>query len=618
MPSSSKKCEFRNAAASAFGVSGIFPSSSQRRSVGGNLPYRECSAMMRFASATVVGSGSVGPDASADSIPAGTSLTASVTFVALCAATASRPPFPAEMCFRTVLIASIEAPQLTSARCIFCTSSSVCAGSSGSSTSADPPPESKKNTSVFSSHFFSSASIASAAFQLSAFGTGCPATKYFIPARGFRAAVGADTTPSSRTKGASTCASPSTIPCAAFPIATTRSFSKSRRSILASPHISSVPLRRSFRCIVAGISIAASVSWKICRGSCFKCGMKGLPGNSLRCLQNFWIQNVRRPFSREQRNDIFRRDACHFRPRFQRSRRNVRREHHIRAFQPRMNQRLVLVNIQSRASNYPALQRRHQRRLIHDRSTRCVDQERRRLHPAEFRRVEQSPRLRQQRHVHADKIGLTKKRVHFPKLRLQFFLHVFRRAHRVGINHLHLKTARAPRHRSPDPPESHKPQRLPPHVRTHELIQVPVFPISRTRQRFALAQPPSYRHQQRPRKIRRRFVQHSRRICRRHAALRARRHVDIVESHRYVCRNTQLRRLAQQLLVDFFRQQTNQPLFVLHAPQNFFPRRTSRFCPVFHLAAFLQDFPGCLEQAVSRKHLRFRHRTLFAILGKLH
>src|SRR5216683_2011416 len=524
---------------------------------------------MCLASATVVGSGSVGPDASADSFPTGTSLTASVTFVALCAAAASRPPFTAEMCFRTVLIASIGAPQFTSALCICCTSSSVCAGSSGNSTRADPPPERRKKTSVFSSHFFSSASIASAAFQLSAFGTGCPATKYFIPARGFRAAVGADTTPSSRTKGASTCASPSTIPCAAFPIATTRNFSKSRRSILASPHISSVPLRRSFRCIVAGISIAASVSWKICRASCFKCGMKGLPGNSLRCLQNFWIQNVRWPLSREKRNDIFRRDACHFCSRFQRSRRNVRREHHIRAFEPGVNQRLVFVNIQSRARNFPALQRRHQRRFIHHRPTRCVDQERRRLHPVEFRCIEQSPRLRQQRHVHADKVRLTEKRVHFAKLRLQSFLHVFRRAHRVRINHLHLKTA----------------------------------------------QPPRHRHQQRPRKIRRRLIQNARRVCRRHTALRARRHVDVVESHRHVCRNTQLRRLAQQLLVDFFRQQTNQPLFVLHAPQNFFPRRTSRFCPVFHLAAFLKDLPGCFEQAVSRKHLRFRHRTLFAILG---
>src|SRR6267143_1370892 len=510
---------------------------------------------MRFASAIVVGSGRVGPDASADSFPTGTSLTASVIFVALCAAAASRPPFTAEKCFRTVLIASIGAPQVTSARCIFCTSSSVCAGSSGNSTRADAPPESRKKTSVFSSHFFSSAKIASAAFQLSAFGTAC----------------------------------------AAFPIATTRSFLISRRSILVSPHTSSVPFRRNFRCIVAGISIAASVSWKICRASCFSCGMRGLPGNSLRRLQNFWIQNVRWPLSPKESDDVFRRDARHFRSRFQRSRGDVRREHHVRTFQAGMNDGLVLVNIQPRARNLPALQRRHQRRFFYDWPSRCVDQEPRRFHPAEFRRVEQSPRLRQQRHVHADKVRFRQQRIHFPKLRLQFFLHLFRRAHRVRINHLHLKTARAPRHRSPNSPEPDKAQRLPPHVCPHQLIQVPVFPISRTRQRFALAQPPRHRHQQRPGKVRRRLIQNARRICRRHAALRARRHVDIVKSHRHIRGNAQFRRHAQQFLVDFLRQQTNQPLFVLHAPQNFFPRRASRFCPVFHLAVFLKNLPRCFE-----------------------
>ena len=273
--------------------------------------------MMRLASATVVGSGRVGPDASADRFPTGTSLTASVTFVALCAAAASRPPFTAEMCFRTELIASIGAPQVTSARCICCTSSSVCDGSRGNSTRADPPPDRRKKTRVFSSQPSSSAKIASAAFQLSAFGTGCPATRYFIPTNGLRAAVGADTTPLSLTKGASTSASPSTMACAAFPIATTRSFSKSPRSILVSPHTSNAPLRRNFRCMVAGISIAASVSWKICRAICFSCGMRGLSGNSSRCLQNFWIQNVRRPLSREKRDDVFRRDARHFRSRLQ-------------------------------------------------------------------------------------------------------------------------------------------------------------------------------------------------------------------------------------------------------------------------------------------------------------
>jgi len=64
-----------------------------------------------MASATIVGSGIVGPDASADSFPAGTSLTANVIFVALPAATASLPPFTADKCLRTVLIASIGAPQ---------------------------------------------------------------------------------------------------------------------------------------------------------------------------------------------------------------------------------------------------------------------------------------------------------------------------------------------------------------------------------------------------------------------------------------------------------------------------------------------------------------------------
>src|SRR5437867_12033986 len=101
---------------------------------------------MRFASATVVGSGSVGPDARADSFPTGTSLTASVTFVASCAAAASRPPLIAEMCFRTVLIASIGAPQVTSALYVCWTSSKVCAESRGSSTSADPPPERRKRS----------------------------------------------------------------------------------------------------------------------------------------------------------------------------------------------------------------------------------------------------------------------------------------------------------------------------------------------------------------------------------------------------------------------------------------------------------------------------------------
>ena len=64
---------------------------------------------------SVVGSGTVGPDASADSWPSGTSLIAKVSFIALGAAAERRPPFVAERCLRTTLISSMGAPQVTSA-----------------------------------------------------------------------------------------------------------------------------------------------------------------------------------------------------------------------------------------------------------------------------------------------------------------------------------------------------------------------------------------------------------------------------------------------------------------------------------------------------------------------
>src|SRR5439155_15424333 len=175
----------------------------------------------------------------------------------------------------------------------------------------------------------------------------------------------------------------------------------------------------------------------------------------------------------------------------------------------------------------------------------------------------------------------------------------------IWVNHFHLKTARATRHCPSNPPESHDAQRLPPHVCPHQLIQVPMFPFSRTRQRFRLAQPPRHCHHQCPREIRRRFVQNAGSVCRRYAPLRACCYVDVVESHRHVRRDAEFRRRLQQFLVYFLGQQAHQPLFVFHAPQNFFPRRAFRLGPVFHLAAFVQDFPRGIEQAVLRKHFLF-------------
>ena len=120
--------------------------SSRKRhgSQAGSFSSSLYSPTIRWASGTVVGSGSVGPEASADSWPSGTSVIASVNFIDRGAAAARRPPFVAERCLRITLISSMGAPQVTSAECNFRKSSSVAAESSGCSTSDEPPPESRK------------------------------------------------------------------------------------------------------------------------------------------------------------------------------------------------------------------------------------------------------------------------------------------------------------------------------------------------------------------------------------------------------------------------------------------------------------------------------------------
>src|SRR4029077_6880200 len=109
------------------------------------------------------------------------------------------------------------------------------------------------------------------------------------------------------------------IPRAALPIATTYTRSNARRSISAAGQCNRVPLRLSFRCIVAGISIAARVLRKIGRATCLRSatedllstpGMRIVPRASTR-FQHVSIEHVRRALSLEQSNDVFSGDARH-------------------------------------------------------------------------------------------------------------------------------------------------------------------------------------------------------------------------------------------------------------------------------------------------------------------
>ncbi len=94
------------------------------------------------ASAKLVGSATVGPEAiTAGSSPA-TSEIARVRMRAGAAAAARRPPLIAERCLRTVLISPIVAPQRKSARVTACLSARV-SPTAGKVSRADPPPETR-------------------------------------------------------------------------------------------------------------------------------------------------------------------------------------------------------------------------------------------------------------------------------------------------------------------------------------------------------------------------------------------------------------------------------------------------------------------------------------------
>ena len=118
-------------------------SSSARPTASSSLrPYF---ATMARASASVVGSGTVGPDAIADGSSCGTSEIASVTISARWPARASRPPLIRDRCLRTVLISPIGAPERSSARvtCCFCANDTP---SAGAIQLAEPPPDSSTSS----------------------------------------------------------------------------------------------------------------------------------------------------------------------------------------------------------------------------------------------------------------------------------------------------------------------------------------------------------------------------------------------------------------------------------------------------------------------------------------
>ena len=155
-----------------FGVS--FRSSARWRATasGGVIPYRARTAR---ASASVVGSGTVGPEPMVAGSSPGTSEMSSVTTRAGQAAAASRPPLMALRCLRTQFISSIEAPEARSARFTACFSARL-RPSPGRVSSADAPPEISATTRSSSVRPSTLSRMRRAASLPRSSGTGCAAS----------------------------------------------------------------------------------------------------------------------------------------------------------------------------------------------------------------------------------------------------------------------------------------------------------------------------------------------------------------------------------------------------------------------------------------------------------
>ncbi len=110
---------------------------------------------MASASAQVVVSGDVGPEAMKSSGSPMTSERMRESTLAGEAASASLPALTRERCFRTVLSSTISAPPLRRMRVITCLSSRE-RPSDGATKSAEPPPEMRQTTSVSRSAFLRS------------------------------------------------------------------------------------------------------------------------------------------------------------------------------------------------------------------------------------------------------------------------------------------------------------------------------------------------------------------------------------------------------------------------------------------------------------------------------
>ena len=202
-----------------------------------------------------------------------------------------------------------------------------------------------------------------------------------------------------------------------------------------------------------------------------------------------------------------------------------------------MNRRLLLEDVEPRASEMARGEGRGERRLVDDRPTRGVDEDRALLHPRQLGRAETPSRLRHERRVERQDVGLGQK--------------ALEGLGRIALHqreHFHPERLGAPGHRAADPAEAVDAERHPFERGPHQLQGLPSVPAPGADQRVAFAEAPRDGEDEEPRQVGGRLRQDSRRVRHDHAPPPTRVEVDVVRPDGAVSDDPQVRREGEESL----------------------------------------------------------------------
>ncbi len=224
-----------------------------------------------------------------------------------------------------------------------------------------------------------------------------------------------------------------------------------------------------------------------------------------------------------------------------------------------MNLRFAFEHVEPGGEQLPLAEGGHQRLLIDHRSTRGVDQHRRRLHQPELFRSEEVVGFGGQRHVNGYEVCFGQQHVELPVVGAQLALDRLGLADRVVVEHLHPEPSGSPGHRLPDPPETDDSEGLAVDILTHHHQRTPDPRCAGPEETIPFGDTTGGSHEERPGQVGGGLGQHIGRVGGENASPGALTDVDVVEPHRVVGDDDQIGAGGQELGVHLLGEEGDHP-----------------------------------------------------------